>query len=413
MKEPEAEWRQELRGTVLILRTDADQESYAAKMLRYNRLEGMPRVHVGYIDGKEEFRYDVSGLITLREWMKEETLTGALVRRWLGELLDLFRTGEGYLLAEEDFLCSEDYLFLTPDLSLRACYLEGYGEPVAEQLRALVGSFLEKVRYEKEEDVRLVYDLYQCCTDHCSERALREILLREQAEPETKEEAPEPEAAEETPEEKIAGGPKPGKKELLIFGAGVLAAALLLYFGGQFFTEEGEFRWLRTSAFLAVCGVTGALLFREEIRERFRRKKEEEDFDWGWTEGDEDLSATQPIPELAAEAGLTPAEKEDPEVCLLLEAEDGEETALRELPCAVGSLYANDFVIPERTVSRRHARFVREKGEIRLEDLESLNGTRVNGKKLRPGTPVKLREGDVIEIARHRWIVHLPPGPNA
>ena len=54
--------------------------------------------------------------------------------------------------------------------------------------------------------------------------------------------------------------------------------------------------------------------------------------------------------------------------------------------------------IPDRRASRYHAELRRDdKGNIVLRDLDSTNGTRLNGEPVRNSTP--LRDGDVIEIA--------------
>lgn len=56
-----------------------------------------------------------------------------------------------------------------------------------------------------------------------------------------------------------------------------------------------------------------------------------------------------------------------------------------------------DVVIPERRVSREHVRIYRDGGQYFLEDLDSKNGTHLNGEPLH-GTE-ELREGDEIQIA--------------
>jgi pSer/pThr/pTyr-binding forkhead associated (FHA) protein len=54
------------------------------------------------------------------------------------------------------------------------------------------------------------------------------------------------------------------------------------------------------------------------------------------------------------------------------------------------------FRLPERNVSRRHARFVVQSGAVYVEDLGSLNGTRVNGERI--GGRRRLRDGDLVQI---------------
>jgi hypothetical protein len=57
-----------------------------------------------------------------------------------------------------------------------------------------------------------------------------------------------------------------------------------------------------------------------------------------------------------------------------------------------------DIVLPERQVSRYHARIERDDGGYLLRDLESKNGTHVNGQEVR-ATPYRLKDGDEIQIA--------------
>jgi pSer/pThr/pTyr-binding forkhead associated (FHA) protein len=62
-------------------------------------------------------------------------------------------------------------------------------------------------------------------------------------------------------------------------------------------------------------------------------------------------------------------------------------------PVVVGRSPHSDFVVDDRTVSRRHAAIHREGYLWVLEDLGSRNGTRVNGRRIRRAT---LTPGDAI-----------------
>jgi pSer/pThr/pTyr-binding forkhead associated (FHA) protein len=48
--------------------------------------------------------------------------------------------------------------------------------------------------------------------------------------------------------------------------------------------------------------------------------------------------------------------------------------------------------------SRRHAIVTFEKGDVSIEDLNSLNGTWVNGSRIHAGQPRVLKPGDVVQI---------------
>jgi pSer/pThr/pTyr-binding forkhead associated (FHA) protein len=58
-------------------------------------------------------------------------------------------------------------------------------------------------------------------------------------------------------------------------------------------------------------------------------------------------------------------------------------------------------------VSRIHAAFEYKDGAIYVEDLESTNGTRINGFQLTPNQLYRLRDGDELEFGRARLVVRF------
>ena len=72
---------------------------------------------------------------------------------------------------------------------------------------------------------------------------------------------------------------------------------------------------------------------------------------------------------------------------------------------SVGRHPESDIFLDDITVSRHHAKFVRNGGKLYLEDLGSLNGTYVN-RTLLDGRTL-LREGDEIQIGKYRATISL------
>jgi pSer/pThr/pTyr-binding forkhead associated (FHA) protein len=66
----------------------------------------------------------------------------------------------------------------------------------------------------------------------------------------------------------------------------------------------------------------------------------------------------------------------------------------------VGRSGDNDIVLASGTVSKRHAQLVLDGDAVTIKDLESGNGTLVNGAQIREPTPIA--PGDVIEIGDWR-----------
>jgi len=66
----------------------------------------------------------------------------------------------------------------------------------------------------------------------------------------------------------------------------------------------------------------------------------------------------------------------------------------------------SDIFLDDVTVSRRHAEFRRDNGEFQIVDINSLNGTHVNGK---PVASAVLANGDEIQIGRFRLVFLTRP----
>ena len=76
----------------------------------------------------------------------------------------------------------------------------------------------------------------------------------------------------------------------------------------------------------------------------------------------------------------------------------------------IGRNSKNDITIDNLAVSDRHARILRSKGAWILEDLDSTNGTFVNGRKVKQ---VTLRGDLQVEIGKHLLVVNMPAAADA
>ena len=68
----------------------------------------------------------------------------------------------------------------------------------------------------------------------------------------------------------------------------------------------------------------------------------------------------------------------------------------------------SDIFLDEVTVSRRHAEFRSERGELRVVDIGSLNGTYVNGQLIDSAV---LTDGDEIQMGKFRLVLLIQPAP--
>ncbi len=111
------------------------------------------------------------------------------------------------------------------------------------------------------------------------------------------------------------------------------------------------------------------------------------------------LIAARPRAGSAAEiAGLVPVK------AVLRLVELGRERLFEGLcPLTIGRDKSVELVLTDPEVSRRHARLEAQGGIVFVRDLESSNGTFLNGRRLR--TAIETREGDTIDVGTTRLIV--------
>ncbi len=86
----------------------------------------------------------------------------------------------------------------------------------------------------------------------------------------------------------------------------------------------------------------------------------------------------------------------------------------------LGRVDAANSVFPEievsdegeasKTVSRRHARILRQDDIVIIEDLASINGTFLNGKRLDPYIPEQIQNGDVVHLGKVSIEITINPG---
>ncbi len=90
--------------------------------------------------------------------------------------------------------------------------------------------------------------------------------------------------------------------------------------------------------------------------------------------------------------------------CLRTLDQEGEDIVISYYPFIIGKQEnLVDYLLQHDTVSRLHLRIDREESRYFVQDLNSTNGTTVDGRLLDNNESVEIHEGDEIHIARYRY----------
>jgi len=115
--------------------------------------------------------------------------------------------------------------------------------------------------------------------------------------------------------------------------------------------------------------------------------------------------AARPRVRVAADLGvLTPMQ-----VDLEIRERGAHRTARLRPPADIGRTHDADVALADPEVSRRHARLDARSAVVYLEDLQSRNGTFLNGRRVTE--PIEIRNGDEIDVGTTRMVViSIRPG---
>jgi pSer/pThr/pTyr-binding forkhead associated (FHA) protein len=94
-------------------------------------------------------------------------------------------------------------------------------------------------------------------------------------------------------------------------------------------------------------------------------------------------------------------------VTLVAEA-TGKKLRLFNVVSVLGRASDCDVVVRASDVSKRHCQILFEEDGVMVEDLDSANGTFVNGARVRRQ---RLSDNDVLRIADHKFTVSIHPTP--
>ena len=448
------DYKRDLNHTYVILQEEKepDTASYQIRMLLTNAIPGLLDCKIGKMDDKTLFYYEVTSRQSLQSVFEQRSIGAEALRKLFEQLLDLLEELEQYLLAQDGLVLME-YLLPKLDHQEQDAVVLGYGlyrEISAEIFSVeMIRALLYQTGKEKKET-----------TEQEGKERPREENPPVQME-ETLWEEQEAEAAEnffvEAEEEKDEGRWKNIVEAVICIGflGGVLAlrwtqaeTVWYLVLGGaaavvgivslalelvsrwkkrQSGTETGSYG---KAAGIRKQGETGDVFSEYQNRKGLKQK----DGTWNPQRDTEPQGWRRDSSVEKEKTWEKNEEQENRKMHSLMELEGHEEdlfgkTELLTSPEDEGRAYlipidpidlplipiergstligklsaAADVILPYRTVSRLHAKLVStEEGDYLL-DLNSRNGTTVNGVPLMGETKKKLEDGDDISFAGKKY----------
>ncbi len=375
----EVTYRRNAGKSYMVIQAEGHYSEYEMEMYKRNRLQGFLRFETVVADGKLEFWYDITGRISLEEHVRYHKLESRELFHLIKGIEGAQNTVENYLLKEQSIRLVPTYIFVgNGGREISFCYCPGSEDEFPKQFRALMEYLLVYVDHGEEYAVKISYRIYQMTMEpNFGIQEIREIIQEmeesyERNKYRIKGSEPsgttymESESLEECVEEESSYGIGQQKKEYL----GKWVAQ------GKKIVEEKTQRWIRRIA--KDRGSRNQMVFEPtEIR------------------GAETENQTVFL-------GKNKEEHKMVKLTYMGENEGADVELVEDIYC-VGSQEDADIVIRDKTVSRLHARINKSEGKYYIEDMNSRNGTWINGKMLHYLEKVALKNGDVVAFSDIRY----------
>lgn len=448
-----AEYKRDMNHNYLILygEKDINTDSYQVRMLVGNIIPSLLKCRIQGVDGKFMVYFDITSKQAVSTLYEEKKLGNEDLRLIFGGFVRVMEEAAEYLINPAQLVLKPQYIFADCEKKeLFFCLMPGYDKDIKEQFQLLTEYILPKIDHEDSEAVILGYGVYRRTMEnsfhleHIKEELYRKQNNKEEIKTETEKDSREI-SVQETGEENLMQSSgmsenfwreekteKTDSHKLFGKKVAVFVLILLALAGVTMAISGGYLPHQDISVLLGIvlAGMGGIMLavliirkakdvYKQPQRESREKPQLSEKFvrppvNEILQEGSDDSIKT-----MMEKKSLHREREEDFGETVVLSAgvvsgpaslvsrEPGELAPiyLQEELTVIGKLEnACDAVIDLPTVSRIHAKIRKREEEYYLSDMNSRNGTIVNGRLLLPEEEYRLQEEDEVDFAQARYI---------
>lgn len=444
------EYRRDLQHSYLVVHIPdgQEEETYALKMITKNTISGLLKCDVLRMDNERLYYYDLTSRISLAQRWAGGKADGEDVLAVIFAFLNVLENMEEYLLSAESVYLKLEQIYADAGMEIiEFCYVPGQQWELETQFRELMEEILPLLDHKNQRAVICVYDLYHYVVQEgISAEGLRERLeeFRKESEKTRDDSGYKKKEEEENCEWEEDDMPDEHREKLetreqewtrqkrheealnaffqddeseerksppvwITFGAAFILAYVL----------SGWYLWRNFPHLLmiwVVCGgvFSGAAAMFIRIQNK-RNKREETEVEEREDREDEE-SYEEPWEEINFEDNdhMTRILRREIKFQAVLEEkypQKGREICLGEEEIQfVGTMKEKvELLLPSQAVSRIHARIRKDGDMYYIRDMNSRNGTWINGEVLEGEREYRLEADDEIRFADliYRFLIRM------
>ena len=365
------------RNYILFCADDAPEAAgagpkadFQTEMIRRNRITGLAPFHVEWEDGKEYHAFDITGKQQLSRVLEFEPLSMEMFVLLLTQIAEIIAEAESYMLDRNGLLLTPEYI---------------YADRTAKRFSFL---FCADNVYEYQDQIkRLAEFLMSGCGAENTDTSMAAFGFYKQC---------------------IRGGPEPDDIMACVCGDAAQYNAEAPASNAAAQAEEPRSLPEGPGGPQSREKNTGLI---SRIRELLRGVKEQKK--GGIPDMEDDLAVypsavmEKPVKYEDQPTQFLYVEEDGPQTLCLYCGQTQERVSVDKSPFFIGSQEGMDYILNAPGISRMHAKLEDKGGQWWITDLNSTNGTQVNGRYLDPNEVKKLGMGDTLRLAGIRLDVTL------
>ena len=459
------------RSFMIIDQESVTGDEYTLHMLEKNDVPGFLNLDIRKINGKARLYYEITGRQNVRVLYEKIQMQIRDIRRIFQGIEDALREADRYLLDPSDILIGTEYIYMDRGEKLaRMCYVPGSGAAGSDGFLELAEYMLRHLDHSDREAVDLAYAFYEMAAEKTfSFRESVAQLKKISMQPRTMEKTEKSDDMKEIGSADTAGEQNKKKDESLsrkkeknkkragkkalsadtlkknrwFLLAGLILAVIygvIIALLGLDLSSSGALGFVMISVFWLTIGTIrkaakphNRWITDEDVKKEdaFLEALIADVYDMEPGQVYEDRSfgtvgaagGTGVFLQAAAQQGQEQSRNGNGETrCLSISSEGGtlrlvsqnprsypDMTVIKQQTVVGRGPDGVDLRIPGQTtyVSRLHARLECSEGSWYVTDMNSRNGTYVNGDKLETEEKTAIKEGDLVGFAMARYRVKI------
>lgn len=396
---------------------------FQIKMITENKIKGLVPCQISTYNGQAQIQYDITGKQTLACIFEKKRMEREDLEMILFGIRNAFFNMQEYLLDENCILLSPELIYV--DLTKKDIYLCFYPFEQGD-IRKKMGEFaeylLEKIDHEKQEVVVTAYEFYRLMKEeNASFYQIVETIFEKGEEILVDEEIMEEqfENDDDNIEGEIENSDTKSTKDKGLFyvsvlflsgGIGYCLYVFFMLYGGnrnrfkEFLSSRGFFTGLCLIVLGGVFWAISFIYYREKLKSDGEKKEDQKKKPDERIVYQEEPYENYSDKNEGGELTVLISENEyREERCLVSIDKKKRRIEMKSFPFIIGKLEGSvDYVLEEKSISRMHAKFrlCEEENTVYISDLNSLNGTYINGIALQTGEESPVFAGDEIRLGR-------------